>query len=133
MSIDELLQMPYWVIDILPEQVPEDSPGQYFRIEKYFLGKKHMSSIKQKHVNLVLKLNCYKRIAIDDEKEWNPAPERIAEEMRARYLYIMMDDSMILSEPDDAHMTVFNPDAELLELIRALASSEGLFVWQPPQ
>lgn len=133
MTIDELLQKPYWIIDILPEQVPADSPGQFFAIEKFFLGKKHMAAIKQKHVNLVLKLNCYRRIAIDEEYEWNPSPERIAEEMRARYLYIMMDDSMILSEPDDSHMTVFDPDEKLLELIRTLAASEGLFVWQPPQ
>lgn len=26
---------------------------------------------------------------------------------------------------------VFNPDEELLEIIRTLASAEGLFVWQP--
>ena len=133
MIIDELVQRPYWVIDILPERVPEDSPGQFFVIEKYFLGKNHMSAIKQKHINLVLKLNCYRRIAIDYEKEWNPSPVRIAEEMRSKYLYLMMDDAMILSEPVDTHMTVFDPDEELLDLIRALASSEGLFVWQPPQ
>ena len=133
MLIDELLQKPYWIIDILPEQVPADSSGQFFMIEKYFLSRKHMAEIKQKHINFVLKLNCSRGIAIDDENEWNPSPERVAEEMRARYLYIMMNDSMILSEPDDTHMTVFNPDEELLEQIRTLAASEGLFVWQPPQ
>ena len=37
---------------------------------------------------------------------------------------------MILSEPDDAHMTVFNPDEELLDQIREISSSEGLFVWK---
>ena len=29
-TIEELLQSPYWIIDILPSQVPKDSPGQYF-------------------------------------------------------------------------------------------------------
>lgn len=101
MFIDELLQKPCWIIDILPEQVPKDSPGQFFAVEKYFLGKERMSEIKQKHINLVLKLNCYRRVSIDEKKEGNPAPERIAEEMRTRYLYIMLDDAMILSEPDE--------------------------------
>ena len=32
--IETLLNKPYWVIDILPEQVPEDSAGQYFAIEQ---------------------------------------------------------------------------------------------------
>ena len=36
-QIDKLLNTPYWVIDILPAQVPKDSPGQYFTIEDYFL------------------------------------------------------------------------------------------------
>lgn len=131
MTIDELLQKPYWIIDILPEQVPADSPGQYFAVEKYFLGKEQLDRIKQKHIDLILKLNCYRSISINEEEECDPSPERIASEMRTRYLYIMLKDSMILSEPDDTHMTVFNPDKETLELIRKLAAGEGLYVWQP--
>ena len=45
----------------------------------------------------------------------------------------MLGDSMILSEPDDTHITVFNPDKELMDLIReisSISSSEGLFVWK---
>ncbi len=131
MTVDELLQKPYWIIDILPEQVPADSPGQYFAVEKYFLGKERLGVIKQKHIDLILKLNCYRRISIDEEEDGNPSPERIANEMRERYLYIKLNDSMILSEPDDTHMTVFNPDKETLDLIRLLAAGEGLYVWQP--
>ena len=131
MTIEELLEKPYWIIDILPDQVPADSLGQYFAVEKYFLGKERIGMIKQKHIDLILKLNCYRRISIDEEEEGNPSPERIANEMRERYLYIMLNDSMILSEPDDTHMTVFNPDKETLELIRKLAAGEGLYVWQP--
>lgn len=131
MTIDELLQKPYWIIDILPEQVPADSPGQYFAVEKYFLGKEQLDRIKQKHIDLILKLNCYRSISINEEEEYDPSPERLAYEMRTRYLYIMLKDSMILSEPDDTHMTVFNPDKETLELIRKLAAGEGLYVWQP--
>ena len=131
MRIDELLRTLYWIIDILPAQVPSGSPGQYFAVEKYFLDKERIEGIKQKHINLVLKLNCYMDVSINDEKEINPSPERIAEEMRSRYLYIMLKDSMILSEPDDTHLTVFNPDPETLDLIRKLAAGEGMFVWQP--
>ena len=132
MSIDELLQKPYWIIDILPMQVPKDCPGQYFAVENYFLEEGRFSEIKQKHINVILKLGCYRDLSIDEETEKNPRPERIAEEMRKRYLYLMSDDAMILSEPDDTHMTVFNPDEELLKLLKLLASSEGLFLWKPP-
>ena len=100
-SIEELLGTPYWIIDILPEQVPKDSPGQYFTIANYYLAEERLAAIKQKHINVILKLNCYRDISIDEETQRNPAPERVAEEMRKRYLYIMLDDAMILSEPDE--------------------------------
>ena len=130
-TVEELLQSPYWIIDILPSQVPADSPGQYFAVEKYFLQGERLEEIKQKHIDLVLKLNCYRDISIDDETEINPSPQHIAGEMKKRYLYIMVDESMILSEPDDTHLTVFDPDPQLLELIRQIAPGEGLYVWKP--
>ena len=130
-TVEELLQCPFWIIDILPSQVPKGGPGQYFVVEKYFLQGKQIEEIKQKHFNLILKLNCYKDISIGDETQINPVPTHIADEMKKRYLYIMVGESMILSEPDDTHLTVFNPDSQLLELIRQIASGEGLFVWKP--
>lgn len=129
-TIEALLQTPYWIIDILPKQVPENSPGQYFTIERFYLQDEQLADIKKRHINVVLKLNCFRDISVDDERELNPAPERVADEMRKRYLYIRTGNAMILSEPDDTHLTVFNPDPELLDLIRQIAVSEGLYVWK---
>ncbi len=127
MKIEELLEKPYWIIDILPEQVPKDNPGQYFAVEDFFL-KEQLVEIKKKHINVILKLNCYMDITIDEEK--NPAPERIRDSMLNRYVYIILEDAMILSEADDTHMTVFNPSVGLLNLIKEVSYSEGLFVWK---
>lgn len=127
MTIEELLEKPYWIIDILPKQVPKDSPGQYFAVEDFFL-KEELSEIKKKHINVVLKLNCYMDITIDDDM--NPAPEQIRDTMLGRDVYIMMGASMILSETDDTHLTLFNPDEGVLDMINVIASSEGLFVWK---
>ena len=132
MTIDELLETPYWIIDILPKQVPKDSPGQYFAVEEYYLSKKQIAEVKNRHIGLVLKLNCYRDLSLDEETEINPPPGRIAEEMHKRHLCILTGDSMILSEPDDLSMTLYHPDEELLELVRVLAAGEGLYVWQPP-
>ena len=132
-TIEELLQTPYWIIDILPKQVPSHGPGQYFAVEEYLLQEPQLAAIKQRHINVVLKLNCYRSLSLDEEAEANPSPARIAEEMRRRHLCLMVDGAMIMSEPDDATMTLYNPDQVLLELIQALAASEGLYVWQPPQ
>lgn len=125
--IEKLLQMPYWIIDILPKRVPKDSPGQYFAVEAYFL-EEQISVIKQKHVNVILKLNCYMDITIDGEV--NPAPDRIAERIHEQYAYILTGDALILSESDETYMTLFNPDEQMLELVKDIAALEGLFVWR---
>ena len=127
MTPEELLDTSYWIIDILPEQVPKDSPGQYFAVEDYFL-REQLDAVKQKHINVILKLNCYRDISIDGCVD--PDPAVTAEILRAKYTYVMLGDSMILSEPDDTHMTLFNADDDLLELVTKISESEGLFVWK---
>lgn len=126
--IDELLNTPYWIVDVLPAQVPKDSPGQYFRIEEFLL-REQLAEIKKKHLNMILKLNCYMDITVEGTP--NPSPKQIKAIMDEKYVYIMVGEAMILSEPDDTHLTVFNPDDQLLELIKTLAAGEGLFVWKP--
>ena len=128
-TIEELLEMPYWVIDILPKQVPEHGPGQYFKVEDYFLNSQ-LDAIKQKLINVVLKLNCYVDLSLEDEAEVNPDPERIVAAIRSRYVNIRAGDALITSDKDDTCMAVFNADAQLLDLVQKLAASEGLFVWK---
>ena len=124
--IEERLTKPYWIIDVLPMQVPKDSPGQYFAVDSY-IREKQLSEIKERHINLILKLNCYMDITVDEEL--NPAPQKTAEIMKNRYVYIMAGDGMILSEADDSHMTLFGPDEKQLKLVKLLAAGEGLYVW----
>ncbi len=128
-TIEELLEMPYWVIDILPKQVPEHGPGQYFKVEDYFLSSQ-LDAIKQKLINVILKLNCYVDLSLEDEAEVNPDPERIVAAIRSRYVNIRAGDALITSDKDDTCMAVFNAEAQLLDLVQKLAASEGLFVWK---
>jgi hypothetical protein len=85
-TIDELLQMPYWIIDILPKRVPKDTTGQFFAVERYYLEPVRLSEIKQKHINVILRLNCYMDICVDEEV--NPEPGQIENIMRSRYVNI---------------------------------------------
>ena len=133
MTIEELLEMPYWVIDILPEQVASDAPGQYFAIERYYLEPSRAMAVKRKHLDLILKLNCYQSVFLDEEEAADPSPERIAEAIMTRRACVRIRDAMIVSEPDDLYLTLYHPDERILELVRTLAVGEGLFVWQPEQ
>ena len=57
--LESLLERQYWVIDMLPKQVPADSEGQYFKIEQYYLESPRKEIICEKYTNILIKLNCY--------------------------------------------------------------------------
>ncbi len=140
MTIEEYLNKPYWVIDILPKQVPADSKGQYFRIEKYFLEHPQIDNIYRRFTNILLKLNCYEDIDVShDGEEWltNPAPHELEAALlkcmadkQMFYIILKSANALITVSEDDTYMTVYNPTEEVLELIGSLASSEGLFLWR---
>ena len=64
MNLDELFTKPYWVVDILPEQVPEYSDGQYSAVEQYYLREPQLSELRKKFFTIILKLNCFYDITI---------------------------------------------------------------------
>ena len=128
--IEELLETPYWIIDILPKQVPENSPGQYFAVEEYFLNTKSYE-IKERHLSLILKLNCYYDLILDTEV--NPSPAYIAEYIHGKHAAILLEDAMIVSKPDETYLTVYHPDESLLELLSVLVKGEGLYLWKGAQ
>ena len=142
MSIDELMAKPYWIIDLLPKQVPANSAGQYFKVERFFL--KNIETLVRKYCNIILKMNCFCDISLSyngDEWVTNPDPETMESWIGAclndkpieqtLFIRISSDSTLIMLERDCTNMTIFNPTEELLGMLRMLASSEGLFVWKP--
>ncbi len=140
MTIEEYLNKPYWVIDILPKQVPADGRGQYFRIEKFFLEHPQIDHIYKKFTNVLLKLSCYEDIDVShDGDEWitNPAPHELEAALlkcmadrQMFYIILKSADVLITVSGDDTYITVYNPAEEVLGLIGSLAGSEGLFIWR---
>lgn len=133
MDIDMLLNSPFWVIDFLPYQVPADGKGQFFTVEDYFLKFPQIESLHWQFLSVLLKLNCYYQIKVAVGDQWidNPDPELIQKQIGGRGLDVLIKNTLIQYNRDDTHMTVYNPTQELLELLRILAQSEGLFVWKP--
>ena len=141
--MEELLEGPYWVVDILPEQVSADAAGQYFAVERYFRQHERIVPLRRKFAEILLRLNCYYDMAVsfDSCTSWktNPDPEDFTERMAGLsghdFLRAVFErqNAMIDYDHNDTYLTVYNPDAALLDKIRALAAGEGLFVWSPPQ
>ena len=133
MDIDMFLNSPFWVIDFLPYQVPAGGKGQFFTGEDYFLKSPQIESLHWQFLSVLLKLNCYYQIKVAVGDQWidNPDPELIQKQIGGRGLDVLIKNTLIQYNRDDTHMTVYNPTEELLELLRILAQSEGLFVWKP--
>ena len=137
-DIEDLLTKSYWIVDILPKQVPDDAGGQYFTIEKFFLSPPHVDAIYQKFANVLLKLNCYVDLAVFkvEDESWveNPAPddlERLVLERRPLFVVLKQSQAMLSITGEDHNMTVYGPNDETLALISVIASSEGLYLWKP--
>ena len=137
MTVDDYLEKSYWLIDILPKQVPANSRGQYFGIERYWLLEPQFSRICRKFASLLMKLNCYYEVSVTDASGTGSVslqPESLEKMLTsdgAIYMAMDSENAMIGFNGDDHYMTLYNPSNELLELISQLASSEGLFVWKP--
>ena len=138
-----LLEGPYWIVDILPEQVPADAAGQYFAVERYFLRRPRIVPLRRKYAEILLRLNCYVDMAVSFDScmtwETNPDPETFAERMALlsgrNFLRAVFpqQNAMIDYDHNDTYLTAYDPGAALLDKVRALAAAEGLFVWSPPQ
>ena len=131
---------PYWIIDILPMQVPMHSPGRYFTVERYF--RSHLDEILRKFASLLNKLNCYCHLEVgwDGENYTDDfAPEALERLFKAAnsspdplYIRVNSSDAIFVYANGDHYMTLYEPDPELIRLVSRLASSEGLFVWSSP-
>ena len=141
--VEARLEGPWWVADILPEQVPRDAPGQYFAVDRFYRQPERQAALRRKQAEILLRLNCYDTMAVsfDGGVHWetDPEPEAFADVLArmgaGAFLRALFPDrgAMIDVEPGDTWKTVFCPDAAMLERIRVLAAAEGLFLWQPPQ
>ncbi len=138
----DLLEGPYWVLDVLPEQVPADAKGQYFAVERYFLQSERIHSLRRQYAEILLRLNCYydMSVSFDSCMSWktNPDPEQFIEQavglsgndfLRAVFAE---QNAMIDYDHNDTYMTVYDPESALLDKVRALAAANGFFVWSPP-
>ena len=137
--VERLLEAPYWVIDMLPRQVPQDGGGQYFAVERYYLEEPQHERLCRQFADVLLKLNCYHDLLVCRDDEWvkNPEPAALVawltEALQHGHLCALIDDgsALITASGGDTHLTLYNPSPELLELARQLAAASGLFLWQP--
>lgn len=138
--IDELLEKPCYVIDFLPEQVRPDAGGQFFDVEYYLLNSDKHFSLKDKFVNIILKLMCYYHVSIQWES-WmdRPSPQSVEEAVNtimsnhSGCLNILLPEEnvLVVFAWDSLNLSVYNPSEKVQTLMQKIAVSEGVFWWKP--
>ena len=134
--VDRLLETPCYIIDFLPQQVPKDCGGQYFKVENYFLNHYDRYGLKGRLISIILRIMCYYPVSVY-WGEWieQPTPEEVAEIidkiMRNQSGWMNMlfpdVDALLQFEWDCMHLSIYNPDDEMRELLEQIAWSEGMF------
>lgn len=142
---EALLSEPYAVIDSLPMQVPADSAGQYFAVERWMQQPQQKEPLFRKLAAILLRLNCYFdfRVCRDCSGEWesNPDPETLAnwfvacanaEQPGSHRLLVLLDsqNALFAVDGDDVYMVLYHPSEQLLRLTEQISTAEGLFVWR---
>lgn len=140
---EEFLEREYFVLDLLPEQVPADSRGQYFQIEEYWRLNGEKEKQLERFFRILLKLNCYYDFDViwQNKPVRNPKPAELLRYLMnllapgQEPLRIFLDDdaAMVHLAADDLCLAVYGPDERLQRILTALARSEGLYFWMPPQ
>lgn len=141
MTVEERLTMPYWVIDILPEQVPADRGAHWLRLERACLAEPHRTRIRRRFAGVLLRLNAYVSFRVmtpEEDMVWDdPAPDRLAALLTETDLDLLIlpegEDSLITVNRDDLYMTLYHPSDAMLRRVGALAAAEGLFLRRPPR
>lgn len=143
--IDWLLEQPYWVIDVLPSQVPESAGGRFFAVERVLLEGEHHERLRRGFAQVLLKLYCYHDFVVyrgeSGKGKLNPSPAKLEKWVlrNKEGLNIVLgceDDAksaLIAVATDSTCMTLHKPTPELLEQVASIAAASGLFVWKPPQ
>ena len=125
-----------YVIDLLPERVPDDRIETFLETEDYYLQEQELDRFADKLINIVIKIQCYHKFeTYCGEWHQNMKPQELAVMVRKTvksrdgFLNILSrDDNMLLTiNGQTLHMSVYNPTLVAIVNLSRLAAAEGLF------
>ena len=139
-QVDDLLCGPYWVIDLLPTQVPSGEAGQFFEVERFLLSGSRHTELRKRFSEVLLKLNCYHDLLVvrgtRSKGTLNPKPAKLDKLVLANEedlsIIILPEEALLTVSRDSTCMTLYSPNPALLQQMRHLAAASNLFVWKPP-
>ena len=127
----------YWLIDVLPKQVPAQNGGSFFDVERYYRQSAQMERLHARFLRVLLGLACYYPLAVsfDAGERWKQqiAPQELAEGLlqlpsNGSFLAVFPEQEVFVSfDGADICMSVYHPAGEFLQILQQLAAAAGLF------
>ena len=137
--IEHLIDGPYWVADIIPKRVPAGKPDRYFAVEKYFLQKDRIREIYRRYAEILIRFNCYYGMAVsfDCGESWEEDPDpsdfvkNVLEAPDTAQLRVLFPAQSAMIDLDLGYtdLAVYDPDSNILDLLRPMLLAEGFFLW----
>ena len=137
MTVEKLLEAPYYVIDFLPKRVSERYVERYLEVEEYFLQGTEYDRIVEGFVRIITKLQCYHAFKVFCDQWYEDiSASKLAELLKQiitskdQFMNILGEEEkmLITVSGSDLHISIYNPSLEAIANLSVLTTAEGLFL-----
>ncbi len=142
-TVERLLEDDYWIIDILPYQIPIEKQAEYRALTDEYYESGKIAQLHQRYADILTMINSRFKTAMlcMPEDEWTISPDDVAvkdavihhTERGCVDLLLPEEETLISLQAEDLYITVYHPTEEILSLLRQAVSESGFYIWQTPQ
>ena len=142
-TVERLLEDDYWIIDILPSQIPIEKQAEYRALTDEYFESGKVAQLHRRCADILTMINSRFKTAMlcMPEDEWTISPDDVAvkdavihhTERGCVDLLLPEEETLISLQAEDLYITVYHPTEELLSLLRQAVSESGFYIWQTPQ
>ena len=142
-AVERLLEDDYWIIDILPSQIPIEKQAEYRALTDEYYESGKIAQLHRRYADILTMINSRFKTAMlcMPEDEWTISPDDVAvkdavihhTERGCVDLLLPEEETLISLQAEDLYITVYHPTEEILSLLRQAVSESGFYIWQTPQ
>ena len=142
-TVERLLEDDYWIIDILPSQIPIEKQAEYRALTDEYFESGKVAQLHRRYADILTMINSRFKTAMlcMPEDEWTISPDNSAvndavihhTERGCVDLLLPEEETLISLQAEDLYITVYHPTEEILSLLRQAVSESGFYIWQTPQ
>ena len=142
-TVERLLEDDYWIIDILPSQIPIEKQAEYRALTDEYYESGKIAQLHRRYADILTMINSRFKTAMlcMPEDEWTISPDDVAvkdavihhTERGCVDLLLPEEETLISLQAEDLYITVYHPTEEILSLLRQAVSESGFYIWQTPQ